>query len=229
MPTMLSELSYRMVSLILNFPAHKSYNLSKIPNRKFSLPSSLLLPRKLWSLRKGYHCCASPFDRHNKYILDLFWGERVQQFLGNIISKSTEIDDICGNYRKILNISLTIPRFREQGTWSSSSMAYVPCNKYAILIFSFLFRWDKMASMAVTRSRVGLAASFGKLWAIGGYDGANNLSTVEEYNPEKDEWNFAPSMVAHEGGVGVGVIPGPYARNLSLKAHSMNNSENYKE
>lgn len=71
----------------------------------------------------------------------------------------------------------------------------------------FLFRWRFVAPMNVTRSRVALVANAGNLWAIGGYDGFLNLSTVEVYNPKADCWLFATSMCAHEGGVGVGVIP----------------------
>ena len=81
--------------------------------------------------------------------------------------------------------------------------------------------------MNVTRSRVALVADMDRLWAIGGYDGMKNLSTVSEkylyttiytlltllafqvemYNPEEDSWSFVASMESHEGGVGVGVIP----------------------
>jgi kelch-like protein 18 len=78
--------------------------------------------------------------------------------------------------------------------------------------------------MNVTRSRVALVADMDRLWAIGGYDGMKNLSTVtrilslvfpaftatwqvEMYNPEEDCWSFVASMESHEGGVGVGVIP----------------------
>ena len=77
--------------------------------------------------------------------------------------------------------------------------------------------------MNVTRSRVALVADMDRLWAIGGYDGMKNLSTVrskkrnhdtllnltqvEMYNPEEDSWSFVASMESHEGGVGVGVIP----------------------
>lgn len=68
-------------------------------------------------------------------------------------------------------------------------------------------KWRFVASMNVTRSRVALVANAGKLWAIGGYDGFLNLPTVEVYDPKADCWTFAASMCAHEGGVGVGVIP----------------------
>ena len=68
-------------------------------------------------------------------------------------------------------------------------------------------KWSPVANMNVPRSRVAVVANMGNLYAIGGYDGMKNLSTVEMYNPDKDEWTFAPSMEKHEGGVGVGVIP----------------------
>ncbi|XP_034233839.1 kelch-like protein 18 [Thrips palmi] len=67
--------------------------------------------------------------------------------------------------------------------------------------------WKFVAPMNVMRSRVALVANMGKLWAIGGYDGNSNLSTVEVYDPQKDTWSFVAAMCAHEGGVGVGVIP----------------------
>ncbi|GLG94694.1 hypothetical protein R5R35_004288 [Gryllus longicercus] len=67
--------------------------------------------------------------------------------------------------------------------------------------------WRFVAPMNVMRSRVALVANMGKLWAIGGYDGVSNLSSVEVYDPNMDTWSFVASMCAHEGGVGVGVIP----------------------
>lgn len=68
-------------------------------------------------------------------------------------------------------------------------------------------KWTQIAPMRVTRSRVALVANCGRLYAIGGYDGITNLSSVETYDVERDCWEFTSSMVAHEGGVGVGVIP----------------------
>lgn len=59
--------------------------------------------------------------------------------------------------------------------------------------------WKQIASMNVKRSRVALTANMGKLYAIGGYDGESNLSTVEVYDPEKDTWNFVSSMLYHGG------------------------------
>ena len=68
-------------------------------------------------------------------------------------------------------------------------------------------KWSFIAPMNCMRSRVALVANFGKLYAIGGYDGVSNLKTVEMYDPAKDQWSYVTPMCAHEGGVGVGVIP----------------------
>lgn len=68
-------------------------------------------------------------------------------------------------------------------------------------------QWSYIAPMNTMRSRVALVANCGRLYAIGGYDGTTNLSSVEIYLPEADRWDFVASMCAHEGGVGVGVVP----------------------
>ena len=92
--------------------------------------------------------------------------------------------------------------------WSVSTQSQTSeSNQYNLLINNLLIRWSYVSSMNVTRSRVALVADMDRLWAIGGYDGMKNLSTVEMYNPESDSWSFVASMESHEGGVGVGVIP----------------------
>ena len=68
-------------------------------------------------------------------------------------------------------------------------------------------KWTFVAPMNVKRSRVALVTNCGKLYAIGGYDGLKNLNSVEVYEPEANTWTFAAAMCAHEGGVGVGVVP----------------------
>lgn len=61
--------------------------------------------------------------------------------------------------------------------------------------------------MNAKRSRMALITCNGKLYAIGGYDGAANLNSVEMYDPDKDQWTTIASMNSHEGVVGVGVLP----------------------
>ena len=67
--------------------------------------------------------------------------------------------------------------------------------------------WSYIAPMNVKRSRVALVANCRKLYAIGGYDGVSNLNSMEIYDPDANTWTFGAHMIAHEGGVGVGVIP----------------------
>lgn len=45
---------------------------------------------------------------------------------------------------------------------------------------------------------------------VGGYDGVSRqcLSSVECYNPEKDQWKPVPDMSARRSGAGVGVLDG---------------------
>ena len=48
-----------------------------------------------------------------------------------------------------------------------------------------------MASMQISRSRLFVAAYAGKLWALGGRNSEGDLSSVEVYDPEVDEWSDA--------------------------------------
>lgn len=47
-------------------------------------------------------------------------------------------------------------------------------------------------------------ACTGKLYAVGGYDGASRqcLSTVEEYNPVSDKWCYVADMSTRRSGAG---------------------------
>lgn len=68
-------------------------------------------------------------------------------------------------------------------------------------------KWTYVRPLNKKRSRVAVAATYGKLFAIGGYDGVTNLKSVEMYDPESDTWTMVAPMCAHEGGVGVAVLP----------------------
>lgn len=45
-----------------------------------------------------------------------------------------------------------------------------------------------------------------QLYAIGGYDGLSNLSSVEIFDLDKEQWTAGIPMSHHQGGVGVAVI-----------------------
>lgn len=48
--------------------------------------------------------------------------------------------------------------------------------------------------MKTKRCRLGLSGLNGKLYAAGGYDSAQFLSSVERYDPIKNEWEYVASM-----------------------------------
>jgi N-acetylneuraminic acid mutarotase len=53
--------------------------------------------------------------------------------------------------------------------------------------------------MSTARYASAAAVVDGKLYVMGGYDGQNRLSSVEQYNPAKDEWVTMASMVLNTG------------------------------
>ncbi|KAI2656731.1 Kelch-like protein 3 [Labeo rohita] len=70
--------------------------------------------------------------------------------------------------------------------------------------------WMFVAPMNTRRSSVGVGVVDGKLYAVGGYDGASRqcLSTVEEYNPVTNKWCYVADMSTRRSGAGVGVLNG---------------------
>ena len=58
--------------------------------------------------------------------------------------------------------------------------------------------------MLTRRIGVGVAVINRLLYAVGGFDGTNRLSSSECYNPEKDEWNTKASMNTVRSGAGEG-------------------------
>ena len=62
--------------------------------------------------------------------------------------------------------------------------------------------------MHTRRVGVGCAVVKRLLFAVGGFDGVNRLSTVECYDPEKDEWRMVASMNTVRSGAGMSVLLG---------------------
>ena len=56
--------------------------------------------------------------------------------------------------------------------------------------------WNTRADMLTGRDGHGAAAVNGKIYAIGGQDGATAFSSVEEYDPATDTWMPKTSMSA---------------------------------
>lgn len=60
--------------------------------------------------------------------------------------------------------------------------------------------------MILMIGRVAAASVGNQIFAIGGYDGASNLSSMEVYDIQQEEWRAGPPMRKHYGAVGVAVI-----------------------
>ncbi|CAH0395259.1 unnamed protein product [Bemisia tabaci] len=123
--------------------------------------------------------------------------ERYSPILGTWSSVKPMLTKRCRLGATVLNGKLYVCGGYDGQTFLQSAEVYDPKTD----------EWKFIAPMNVMRSRVALVANIGKLWAVGGYDGIYNLPTVEVYDPATDSWSFVAPMCAHEGGVGVGVLP----------------------
>merc|ERR1719419_2160589 len=65
-----------------------------------------------------------------------------------------------------------------------------------------------MASMNTVRSGAGVCALGNQIFVMGGYDGTNQLNTVERYDVETDTWSFAASMRHRRSALGVTALHG---------------------
>lgn len=63
-------------------------------------------------------------------------------------------------------------------------------------------QWQLVAPMLTRRIGVGVAVITRLLYAVGGFDGANRLSSCECYNPENDDWKTMAAMNTVRSGAG---------------------------
>jgi len=55
--------------------------------------------------------------------------------------------------------------------------------------------WRPVANMCVPRSGAGVGVLYGELYAVGGDNGSNILSSVEKYKPSRGVWTTVASIV----------------------------------
>ena len=68
-------------------------------------------------------------------------------------------------------------------------------------------RWVELSSNLPTRRcRAGLAVLNGIIYAIGGFDGAFRVKSVDCYDPQNNIWTSCPPMEARRSTLGVGVL-----------------------
>jgi len=87
-------------------------------------------------------------------------------------------------------------------------------------------KWNFVASMNTKRSRMALVTCMSRLYAFGGYDGQSNLNSCEFYCPDTNQWTLISAMMAHEGVVGVGVLPIDLEFNNEIKIETTTNDQN---
>ncbi|XP_072040808.1 kelch-like protein 17 [Amphiura filiformis] len=68
--------------------------------------------------------------------------------------------------------------------------------------------WIAIQPMNVRRARLGVAALYRIIYAVGGYDGINDLSSVECYNPQTNTWKDVASMGTRRSCVGIAILDG---------------------
>lgn len=62
--------------------------------------------------------------------------------------------------------------------------------------------------MNLRRCRAGVAVSKGVIYAVGGFNGALRVRSVDSYEPKKDEWRPVASMEARRSTLGAAVLNG---------------------
>jgi len=65
----------------------------------------------------------------------------------------------------------------------------------------------QICSLSVGRDAIGCAFLGEKLLAVGGYNGSRSFKTVEEYDPESNEWSQLAPMSLSRAGACVIAIP----------------------
>jgi len=62
--------------------------------------------------------------------------------------------------------------------------------------------WSPVANMCVCRSNAGVGVLYGELYAVGGDNGSNLLSSVEKYSPKTGVWTTIAdlSLPRHNAG-----------------------------
>ncbi|XP_063588131.1 ring canal kelch homolog [Penaeus indicus] len=69
-------------------------------------------------------------------------------------------------------------------------------------------RWFPVAEMPTRRCRCGIAVINGKVYAVGGFNGALRVRTVDVYDPTRDSWSSCASMEARRSTLGVATLNG---------------------
>lgn len=88
--------------------------------------------------------------------------------------------------------------------------------------------WLPVSSMNIKRARLGVAAVGSYIYAVGGYDGSNDVAVVEKYNTQLNSWVQVASMGTRRSCLGVVTCNGLiYAVGGYDGASCLNSAERY--
>ncbi|CAI2727950.1 unnamed protein product [Schistosoma spindalis] len=90
------------------------------------------------------------------------------------------------------------------GGWNTD----LECHGIVEIYHPSLGRWELSESMISKRSRIGVVALNGLLYAIGGFDGNSRLRTTEVYNPKTGKWATVASMICRRSAAGAAAYDG---------------------
>ncbi|CAH8547381.1 unnamed protein product [Schistosoma rodhaini] len=90
------------------------------------------------------------------------------------------------------------------GGWNAD----LECHGIVEIYHPSLGRWELSESMISKRSRIGVVALKGLLYAIGGFDGNSRLRTTEVYNPKTGKWATVASMICRRSAAGAAAYDG---------------------
>ena len=92
--------------------------------------------------------------------------------------------------------------------WLLAGLMLIGLLSLSSISFAKEGKWIKKTDMPIPRNGLSTAVVNGKIYAIGGWDGANILATVEEYNPKTSTWIKKADMPAERYGLATSVVKG---------------------
>lgn len=76
---------------------------------------------------------------------------------------------------------------------------------------------SQIANLSIGRDAIGVALLGDRLIAIGGYDGVQYLKTVEQYDPDTNEWKQLAPLNFNRAGACVVAVPNSSLSTIAVK------------